>query len=60
MRIRRRDEKENQEYKKGLWTVEEDNILMDYVLNHGTGQWNRIVRKTGTLSLSRAFCDYIY
>nr|AAL01241.1 glabrous 1 [Arabidopsis thaliana]AAL01242.1 glabrous 1 [Arabidopsis thaliana] len=47
MRIRRRDEKENQEYKKGLWTVEEDNILMDYVLNHGTGQWNRIVRKTG-------------
>nr|AAL01246.1 glabrous 1 [Arabidopsis lyrata] len=47
MRIRRREEKENQEYKKGLWTVEEDNILMDYVLNHGTGQWNRIVRKTG-------------
>nr|AFD93998.1 glabrous 1 [Arabidopsis thaliana]AFD93999.1 glabrous 1 [Arabidopsis thaliana]AFD94000.1 glabrous 1 [Arabidopsis thaliana] len=47
MRIRRRDEKENQEYKNGLWTVEEDNILMDYVLNHGTGQWNRIVRKTG-------------
>lgn len=47
MRIRRRDERENQEYKKGLWTVEEDNILMDYVLTHGTGQWNRIVRKTG-------------
>ncbi|EOA25453.1 hypothetical protein CARUB_v10018791mg [Capsella rubella] len=47
MRIRRREERENQEFKKGLWTVEEDNILMDYVLTHGTGQWNRIVRKTG-------------
>ncbi|KFK33709.1 hypothetical protein AALP_AA5G050100 [Arabis alpina] len=49
MRIRRRSEKEEnqKEYKKGLWTAEEDNILMDYVLTHGKGQWNRIVRKTG-------------
>ncbi|CAN7102001.1 unnamed protein product [Brassica rapa subsp. narinosa] len=48
MRTRRRTEEENhQEYKKGLWTVEEDNILRDYVLTHGKGQWNRIVRKTG-------------
>ncbi|WZZ01679.1 hypothetical protein YC2023_074007 [Brassica napus] len=47
MRTRRRTEEENhQEYKKGLWTVEEDNILRDYVLTHGKGQWNRIVRKT--------------
>ncbi|ESQ32677.1 hypothetical protein EUTSA_v10005428mg [Eutrema salsugineum] len=49
MRTRRRSKgKENhQEYKKGLWTVEEDNILRDYVLAHGKGQWNRIVRNTG-------------
>nr|BAM44632.1 glabrous 1 [Raphanus sativus var. niger] len=49
MRMRRRsEERENhQEYKKGLWTVEEDNILIDYVQAHGTGLWNRIVRKTG-------------
>ncbi|KAG2261342.1 hypothetical protein Bca52824_068421 [Brassica carinata] len=49
MRTRRRTEEgeNNQEYKKGLWTVEEDNILRDYVLTHGKGQWNRIVRKTG-------------
>nr|BDP27724.1 GRABRA1 [Raphanus sativus var. sativus] len=47
-RTRRTDEGENhQEYKKGLWTAEEDNILRDYVLTHGKGQWNRIVRKTG-------------
>lgn len=51
---RRSEERENhQEYKKGLWTVEEDNILIDYVQAHGTGLWNRIVRKTGlSLSLS--------
>ncbi|KAF8066150.1 hypothetical protein N665_1159s0021 [Sinapis alba] len=49
MRMRRRSEEQenHQEYKKGLWTVEEDNILTDYVQIHGTGQWNRIVRKTG-------------
>ncbi|CAH8384950.1 unnamed protein product [Eruca vesicaria subsp. sativa] len=52
MRIRRRSEggENHQEYKKGLWTVEEDNILMDYVQTHGKGQWNRIVRKTGNFT----------
>ncbi|CAG7906552.1 unnamed protein product [Brassica rapa] len=35
------------EYKKGLWTVEEDKILMDYVRTHGQGHWNRIAKKTG-------------
>ncbi|XP_031265263.1 transcription factor WER-like [Pistacia vera] len=34
-------------YKKGLWTVEEDKILLDYVKMHGKGQWNRIAKKTG-------------
>ncbi|AED94534.1 Transcription factor MYB23 [Arabidopsis thaliana] len=41
-----RDGKEH-EYKKGLWTVEEDKILMDYVRTHGQGHWNRIAKKTG-------------
>ncbi|XP_010525258.1 PREDICTED: transcription factor WER-like [Tarenaya hassleriana] len=35
------------EYKKGLWTVEEDRILTDYVKAHGKGHWNRIAKKTG-------------
>ncbi|XP_042500750.1 transcription factor WER-like [Macadamia integrifolia] len=34
-------------YKKGLWTVEEDNILMDYIRVHGKGRWNRIPKVTG-------------
>ncbi|XVF12089.1 hypothetical protein REPUB_Repub08aG0084600 [Reevesia pubescens] len=35
------------EYKKGLWTVEEDRILMDYIRVHGKGKWNRIPKVTG-------------
>lgn len=45
-------EEGNNEYKKGLWTVEEDKILMDYVKAHGKGHWNRIAKKTGFFSLS--------
>ncbi|KAK9272467.1 hypothetical protein L1049_002840 [Liquidambar formosana] len=35
------------QYKKGLWTEEEDKILIDYVKMHGKGQWNRVAKKTG-------------
>ncbi|XP_043704955.1 transcription factor WER-like [Telopea speciosissima] len=34
-------------YKKGLWTVEEDKILIDYIGVHGKGRWNRIAKVTG-------------
>ncbi|XP_048322518.2 transcription factor WER [Ziziphus jujuba] len=39
-------EGENQ-YKKGLWTEEEDKVLLDYIRVHGKGQWNRIPKATG-------------
>ncbi|XP_059447653.1 transcription factor WER-like [Corylus avellana] len=39
-------EKENQ-YKKGLWTEEEDRILLEYIQVHGRGKWNRIPKVTG-------------
>uniref|UniRef100_A0A7N0U9H1 Uncharacterized protein n=2 Tax=Kalanchoe fedtschenkoi TaxID=63787 RepID=A0A7N0U9H1_KALFE len=35
------------QYRRGLWTDEEDKILMEYVEVHGKGQWNRIAKKTG-------------
>ncbi|KAH9790688.1 transcription factor WER [Citrus sinensis] len=35
---------DDQYYKKGLWTVEEDKLLVDYVKVHGKGQWNRLKR----------------
>lgn len=34
-------------YKKGLWTEEEDRILVEYIKVHGKGHWNNIARKTG-------------
>ncbi|KAF5476808.1 hypothetical protein F2P56_003504 [Juglans regia] len=37
----------NHEYKKALWTVEEDRILMEYVRVHGKGKWNRIAKMSG-------------
>lgn len=37
----------NGEHRKGLWTVEEDVILMDYVKVHGKGKWNRAAKFTG-------------
>ncbi|KAK2636483.1 hypothetical protein Ddye_031275 [Dipteronia dyeriana] len=33
--------------KKGLWTQEEDMILIEYVRVHGRGHWNRIPNVTG-------------
>ncbi|KAF3431277.1 hypothetical protein FNV43_RR26007 [Rhamnella rubrinervis] len=39
-------EAENQ-YKKGLWTEEEDKVLQEYIKVHGRGQWNRIPKATG-------------
>ncbi|KAL6973238.1 hypothetical protein U1Q18_027420 [Sarracenia purpurea var. burkii] len=34
-------------YKKGLWSEEEDRVLMDYVRVHGKGRWNRVAKITG-------------
>lgn len=36
------------EQKKGLWTEEEDKILIDHVEAHGKGKWNTIAKRTGS------------
>lgn len=33
------------QYKRGLWTEEEDKILMEYIEVHGKGHWNRIAKR---------------
>lgn len=38
---------EGNTYKKGLWTKEEDKILMEYIKVHGEGKWNLAAKKTG-------------
>ncbi|PON73777.1 MYB transcription factor [Parasponia andersonii] len=39
--------KAESENKRGLWTAEEDKILLDHIRVHGRGNWNRIARETG-------------
>lgn len=50
---------DDQYYKKGLWTVEEDKLLVDYVKLHGKGQWNRIAKITGIIIII-SFVLFIY
>lgn len=38
---------ERHQYKKRLWTKEEDQILMEYLRAHGRGRWNDIAKATG-------------
>ncbi|XP_065860272.1 transcription factor MYB78-like [Euphorbia lathyris] len=38
---------EDGEVRKGPWTVEEDNILSDYITIHGEGRWNAAARCSG-------------
>ncbi|RVX18456.1 Transcription factor WER [Vitis vinifera] len=47
MRREERGERRESMQTKGLWTVEEDRILMDYIRVHGKGKWNRIAKVTG-------------
>jgi len=39
--------------RKGPWTMEEDFILFNYILNHGEGLWNSVAKASGML-----FCTY--
>ena len=38
---------EKKQYKRGLWTAEEDRVLLKHIKVHGIGQWNRIPKLTG-------------
>lgn len=39
--------KEDMDVRKGPWTVEEDNILTNYVIINGEGSWNSVARCAG-------------
>lgn len=35
------------EVRKGPWTVEEDNLLIQYISFHGEGHWNSLAKFAG-------------
>jgi hypothetical protein len=42
-------EKPKMNYRKGLWSPEEDQRLRDYILKHGLGCWSAVPAKAGEL-----------
>ncbi|KAF8091459.1 hypothetical protein N665_0445s0044 [Sinapis alba] len=41
------EEEELGRVRKGPWTMEEDLILFNYILNHGEGLWNSVAKASG-------------
>ncbi|KAL9674307.1 hypothetical protein QQ045_030579 [Rhodiola kirilowii] len=40
--------------KKGLWSEEEDMILMEHIKVHGKGRWNRVAKMTGLMRCGKS------
>lgn len=38
---------EEEVWRKGPWTAEEDRLLIEYVKVHGEGRWNSVARLAG-------------
>lgn len=38
---------EDEVWRKGPWTAEEDRLLMEYVRIYGEGRWNSVARLAG-------------
>lgn len=38
---------EEEGWRKGPWTAEEDRLLIQYVKQHGEGRWNSVARLAG-------------
>jgi hypothetical protein len=41
---------EEEDWRKGPWTAEEDRLLIEYVRLHGEGRWNSVARLAGNNS----------
>ncbi|XP_057415066.1 transcription factor MYB62-like isoform X2 [Lotus japonicus] len=40
-------EDDNNELRRGPWTIEEDNMLTQHITNHGEGRWNLLAKRSG-------------
>ncbi|KAH1049578.1 hypothetical protein AAZX31_08G041600 [Glycine max] len=38
---------DDNELRRGPWTLEEDNLLSQYIFNHGEGRWNLLAKRSG-------------
>lgn len=51
--------------KRGAWTPEEDEALVDYITKHGHGSWRTLPKHAGTVKLfflhpfSLLFCCFV-
>jgi myb proto-oncogene protein len=48
------DQEMMMELRRGPWTLEEDNLLMNYIACHGEGRWNLLARCSGEYVASPA------
>lgn len=58
---------EEEGWRKGPWTSEEDRLLIEYVRLHGEGRWNSVARLAGIIQFHHPsiYCtfsmyNYIY
>lgn len=40
-------DEDGSELRRGPWTLEEDNLLIQYIASHGEGQWNSLAKSAG-------------
>jgi len=41
---------DDNELRRGPWTPEEDNMLSQYISNHGEGRWNLLAKRSGNFT----------
>lgn len=51
---------EEEGWRKGPWTSEEDRLLIEYVRVHGEGRWNSVARLAGMQFHPLYFIPSIY
>lgn len=49
--------------KKGPWTIEEDKLLVEYIKNHGPGNWKALPMSSGLKRCGKScrlrWCNYL-
>jgi len=44
---------DDNELRRGPWTLEEDNLLSQYISSHGEGRWNLLAKRSGNLTTTQ-------